>query len=334
MNDNKPKKITTHFPVRPIHFKGSLFSFNEELTADLLLNKFNEFVKQNNFSGGLQEIHDPLLEQHLYPVKSVPEYLYHYTNIDTLALILSNKSIMLNSLNFVDDLNEGQTNDYENLGKYCFASCWTDNSSESIPFWHLYTNNLKGVRIKLRANPFRLYEHNENNSEIQQKFKSVYPPEMIFNDHYVPLPPHDQVLQKVVYTNDDTLLFPSLLKKGDGFEQLRLGELGKYKRTEWEFQSEWRYIARIFPISISEFGKYDSSLFNEIEKRIKEKRELQFTNICFELDEDAFKEMEITLGPSTDEGEKIIAKALLKTYNPSAKLNESVLKGQIMAKKS
>lgn len=39
--------------------------------------------------------------------------IYHYTNIDTLALILKNRTIRFNRLDNVDDLEEGKA---ESLG--------------------------------------------------------------------------------------------------------------------------------------------------------------------------------------------------------------------------
>lgn len=42
-----------------------------------------------------------------------PEYLYHYTSIDNLALILKNKTIRFNSLINVDDPDEIKTIDTE-----------------------------------------------------------------------------------------------------------------------------------------------------------------------------------------------------------------------------
>lgn len=34
------------------------------------------------------------------------DYLYHYTNVETLALILANRTIRFNALNKMDDLQE------------------------------------------------------------------------------------------------------------------------------------------------------------------------------------------------------------------------------------
>lgn len=74
-------------------------------------------------------------------------YLYHYTSIETLALILKNKTIRFSSLSRVDDVEEEATADYGNLGRFTFVSCWTNDLEESIPLWNLYTPNMTGVRI-------------------------------------------------------------------------------------------------------------------------------------------------------------------------------------------
>ena len=59
--------------------------------------------------------------------------LYHYTTIDTLALILKNKTIRFNRLDKVDDVEEDAFSNGVHLGQYIFVSCWTKNSEESIP---------------------------------------------------------------------------------------------------------------------------------------------------------------------------------------------------------
>lgn len=46
------------------------------------------------------------------------KYLYHYTNIETLALILKNRTIRFNSLDRMDDLQEQQTADVKILDNF------------------------------------------------------------------------------------------------------------------------------------------------------------------------------------------------------------------------
>ena len=87
------------------------------------------------------------------------EYLYHYTNIETLALILKNRTIRFNSLDKMDDLQEQQTADIKNIGQFCYISSWTEDDTESIPMWNMYASLNLGVRIKLRKNPFKIYNN-------------------------------------------------------------------------------------------------------------------------------------------------------------------------------
>ena len=85
------------------------------------------------------------------------DLLYHYTSIETLALILKNRTICFNNLGNVDDLEEGATLDMGHFGKFMNVSCWTKDSEESIPLWNLYTPSMKGVRIGLPKFPFEKY---------------------------------------------------------------------------------------------------------------------------------------------------------------------------------
>lgn len=68
-------------------------------------------------------------------MKAEPQVLYHYTSLDTLALILTNKSICFNTLLNVDDIDEAETSDLGQFGKYVYVSCWTDEAAESIAMW-------------------------------------------------------------------------------------------------------------------------------------------------------------------------------------------------------
>ena len=75
------------------------------------------------------------------------EYLYRYTSLESLALILKSRQIRLNPLDKMDDLQEQKTADVENLGKFVFISSWTEESDESIPMWRMYTDPRAGVHL-------------------------------------------------------------------------------------------------------------------------------------------------------------------------------------------
>ena len=78
-----------------------------------------------------------------------PSTLYHYTNLETLALILENRTIRLMPLTGVDDRQESMTADSSRIASFVFVSCWTDDSKESIPMWRMYASLEAGVRIAL-----------------------------------------------------------------------------------------------------------------------------------------------------------------------------------------
>lgn len=89
------------------------------------------------------------------------EYLYHYTSIETLALILKNRTIKFNNLMNVDDPEEAETKDLGLFGRHCLVSCWTRSSEDILPMWNMYTPEMKGVRIKMRMNPFKKYTYSK-----------------------------------------------------------------------------------------------------------------------------------------------------------------------------
>ena len=81
--------------------------------------------------------------------------MFLFFNNFVILLILKNKTLAFNSLQNVDDLEECESKDIQQIGKICYVSCWTDDASESIPMWKMYTPNMQGVRIKLKKFPFK-----------------------------------------------------------------------------------------------------------------------------------------------------------------------------------
>lgn len=123
--------------------------------------------------------------------------VYHYTSIETLALILKNKSIRFNRLDCVDDLEEsiyGSGEQNVNLAKYTFVSCWTRDNVENLALWKMYTNN-KGVRIGLDENPFVSYAVNKN-------FVSYFQMPLEAKGDYVAIPFNNEIkLYDIKYVN-------------------------------------------------------------------------------------------------------------------------------------
>lgn len=62
-----------------------------------------------------------------------PAVLYHYTSLDTLAMILHNRTIRFSRLDKVDDPQEQRSADSQNLGKMKLVSCWSSSVRRAIP---------------------------------------------------------------------------------------------------------------------------------------------------------------------------------------------------------
>lgn len=268
------------------------------------------------------------------------EYLFHYTNIETLALILKNHTIRFNSLDKMDDLQENETADIRNVGQFCYISSWTGNIEENIPMWNMYTSIFSGIRIRMKKMPFRAQENRVSDIEkvIKQKvndesgghpFKSLIPVAEMFKRGFIS---HDaisgKILYKVEYTSDKEKLYPKLVTYGDGDFNIALGKLGKFKNVHWTFQNEWRYILTCLPLDINQVPdkvSYDAQMMvNKILKGL-EKQPFPFYDLY--IDDNAFKDMEITLSPKISLGNREIVKLLVEKYNPSAKIRESELVG-------
>ena len=62
--------------------------------------------------------------------------IYHYTTLETLALILKNRTLRFNNVKNMNDPEESVTEDFKSsLQDYTFISCWTQSPEESIPLW-------------------------------------------------------------------------------------------------------------------------------------------------------------------------------------------------------
>lgn len=258
---------------------------------------------------------------------SKPQYLYHYTDIEALALILKHKTIRFSRLDLVDDLEEVKTADMGNAGRFCFVSCWTEDEEESIPFWHMYTKDMKGVRIKLPSDPFVKY--NVVGEYVTQSFTSNFTYEQILRTDGIINSAWGELLTKVIYTNDEKLIKPTIFYKDSEGEGLKFKDIGKYKRSNWSFQKEWRYMILISPLTVEEMQMKKEYLIYE---RLNSGYNLDIDHYLLNIDISKFEQMEITLGPNTSDGERIIVDALVNKFNPKAKINDSKLKNKIRLK--
>ncbi len=255
-----------------------------------------------------------------------PKFLYHYTNLESLILILKNKTIRLKPLDQLDDMDEGDFENFSAMSKYIFISSWTQEEKESIPFWNMYTRDMHGVRIKLPLNPFKRYRYNSPHPylNVDSDFEFYLPYEKINNVDYCILPiKGEEYFYPVKYTEDEQKLYSKLIDVKDGQIAFYLGNAGLYKRTAWDFQKEWRYrlVALPGPLNIINQSGIDVLL-----GRMKSGYEIPLSYIDLELKEDSLKNMEILAGPKMTGGEYEILKMIVNMYLPTANIIKSELR--------
>lgn len=261
--------------------------------------------------------------------------IYHYTSVATLALILKYKTIRFNNLMNVDDMEEASVEDFSEFGRFCFASCWTKDNYESIALWNLYTPNMEGVRIRLPQDLFSFYYEDESCSDLFYGFdgykgktceeledlerKYGYSSSFEFTD--------------VNYTDDEKKLNTKLINRDGNGSSFIPTEVGKYKKKQWEFQKESRFLLKVFPYTVDDIlmpsGSYKSHEIKEPIDTITDfltHKNLEFSYIDINIKPSTFAEMEILCGPKMSASDKIIVDALVNAYNPGIKIVNSDLK--------
>lgn len=270
--------------------------------------------------------------------------LSHYTTINTLALILKTRKIRFNRLDRVDDVSEGSAfKDYD-LSKYIFVSCWTKEDLESIPQWHMYTDAMQGARISFGDKLFNYQPLDPSHPLIQQdgELLSPIPFDSIFNDNYI-IPPmflnRANFERNVLYVPNPEEFYKDVVdkkEKGNGLGELsiKMENLGFYKRDEWKFQKEFRFVLFILPgVPIPNGNlldpKYIKDLSNYMIYSIQNQIPPSINYFDVEIASDALEDLVVTLGPLCDDSHRVIVESLLSQFAPKAKLKESALKGTI-----
>jgi hypothetical protein len=233
--------------------------------------------------------------------------IFHYTSIETLALILATRKIRFNSLNNVDDLTEAITADPNGIRNFTLVSCWTDDPFENIALWKMYSKSGTGCRIKMSPSLFfdSLNDESKDFYVLENGVDLLYPMKNGFKIKYV------NKLSK----------FKVLIEDGENGENgsIDISKIGKYKGKHWRFQREVRFIIYQFLDLLNNSDKSTKLLTNNNFKSFYD----------LGISQNEFEKMEILLGPEATEGQKIICQSLIDKYNPKTKLVESSLKGKI-----
>lgn len=148
--------------------------------------------------------------------------IYHYTTLETLALILKNRTLRFNNVKNMNDPEESVTEDFKSsLQNYTFISCWTQNPEESIPLWQMYSDSAHGVRLESDTS-FIHFDGNETNingvnivvQNVQKSFDCLEKAKFILlrqtNDngdcHYHKVKYSKKIYQKIILSNSNLTL--------------------------------------------------------------------------------------------------------------------------------
>ena len=274
--------------------------------------------------------------------------LYHYTTIDSLAMIMSGRSIKFNRLDKVDDLEEQTDSQNVQLWKYLFVSCWTENPEESIPLWRMYSGNSHGVRIGMDADMFE--DNLIGGSNVPQGiphegfFVSKIPAQDMFRKDFFVLP----VATRLDSTKGDTLFYCHIdyvddvnEKIKDAYQQtmndashvssrVSYGEIGKYKNKRWAFQEECRFRLVIFPYNpfLCNPDEVSTIAFNCIQNS----ESVPISEYFLKLRPEVLDNIEITLHPNATVSDRVIIEALCAKYAQNAMIKPSELTDRVIMK--
>ena len=246
-------------------------------------------------------------------MKETPKKLYHYTDINKLALILKSQSIRFGRLDKVNDPMEGLSSDFHSLAQYIFISSWTSNESEDFALWNMYTPSMRGVRIELELPLFKSHTLKEgmNNSLVSKEdFVNESAGYFIYGAENIP--------EEILYTDNNKLLKP-YIKRSEG---LHVKSLSKYKSSIWSIEQEYRYQIHIVPVdnkvnSDNFLAKYNHLIAGNVPPPMD--------GYYIKIDDNAFKAMRIRLGPKLLLGDSLIVEALVNSFNPTAVIEDSLI---------
>lgn len=264
--------------------------------------------------------------------------IYHYTTIQTLALILKHKTIRFNRLDQVDDMEEsayGSGPTSTMLSQYCYVSCWTKSDKENLALWNMYTR-YKGVRIGLDEMPFVTYQVNDH-------FKSFFNTPMGMGIDYIYSSfLNEAKLYDIEYVDSPEEKIKDIVQRvGETGMLITTPNVGMYKRKEWEVQQESRFKVYVQPIDVNyvlrnanmKDNGFDT-FFKMVESSgpsIARSKPVSRTFFDLPLLPEKLDNIEVMMGPLTTEADRIIVDSLLAKY-PNAVVKESAFYGKLREK--
>ena len=248
--------------------------------------------------------------------ENAPEFLYHYTSLGKLALILQSKKIRFSELAALNDLDEQKVRFSEQdtgLTK-AYVSCWTEEEQESIPMWKMYTDLTSGIRICLPKKPFEdsfSFVSLKDGSLQITSLSEVKRVEIVGNlqEANADFLTINNSLTRIEYSDDISTRDIIASEARCDFRIKFPLALGRLKRTAWEFEKEWRYIAIL----------------------MTDGKNRAIPSYCdFGLREDVFKSIKILKSPMFSKENEVLLESLIEKFQIDPKqIKQSTLTGSV-----
>lgn len=276
--------------------------------------------------------------------------IYHYTSIESLALILKTRKLRFSRLDGVDDVKEAQMHAEIDFGKFFFVSCWTQQEEESIPQWSMYSREMQGVRIGMPIYPFTNrplrpkpgWEGVIWNGEILSplSFESIWgngyfiAPMFLNREHFAGAVEYVDNVEKEYANSIQRKVNPGghVNLKIDG-----LPFLPRKKSRDWAFQKEYRFSLFVLPsLPLPDGGPGTAEFSNQVGQHMSN----SFINnidpgikyVDVPLSDEALRNLVVRTGPLTTPGGLTCVEALVRSFAPEARIEESSLSGAIRDK--
>lgn len=244
--------------------------------------------------------------------------IYHYTSINALALILKYRTLRFNCLNNVDDMAEGQTDDYGDISNHLFVSCWTEDCRENIALWNMYTPRMAGVRIGLPCDMLDIDLSNREflrNAIITGKDSGE---KILLRMHLGKLPLNVKYYSKASYPR--VLIENSPLANNQKLPIVQLDRLGLIKLNQWDFQKECRFVLGAALYEGDKQNYLYSAFPGDIINSIFKHKSIDILYIDIPLRNNIFSKMEVLIGPSCNKGDQVIVESVIRTSLPKRKI--------------
>ena len=173
--------------------------------------------------------------------------LLHYTDFDTLKLIMDNKTLQLNNLEVLNDKHEAKRKGIEPFAKKTFVSCFYNCQHEIVPLWYNYGGDENSNKILLRIKNFsgefeKCFNTNsfiDGNTKKRKPFDTYIWSIQIRDIEYLPIK-HEDLTR--------SYSAPAILKPKNSSQINSTGTLfditllGCQKTIHWEYEKETRII--------------------------------------------------------------------------------------------